>query len=148
MSGYRGFFKELARTRSAHSLWLQLRGGLGHVLRGWTRRDSGRGIDQFLNHYGAEGFGFPEATRRELASAAGRCLVCGLCSAECARIGATPPLDPQEAVVALSRLGSEAKRFGLTISSETPCGSCRACHTVCPVAIPIADVMVQLHDGN
>ena len=141
MSGYRGFLKEIARTRSGSAFWLQVRGGLLHLVRGLTGRRRSDAVAQFVRNYGPEGFAFPDARRRALAAAAQRCLVCGLCSAECARVGGAPPIDPQEAVVALSRLASEAKRFGLETAVESPCGKCRACHRACPVGIPIAEII-------
>ncbi len=140
MRGYRGFVKEFARTRSAKAFWLQVRGGLRHLLRGGER--GADGVAAFLAHYGGDGVAIPDASRRDRARAAERCLACGLCSAECARVGGTPPSDPMEAVVAASRLASEAHRFGFGDGpAETPCGTCRACETRCPVAIPIAEIV-------
>ncbi len=150
MRGYRGLLKELARTRSASSLWLQVRGGLLHLFRAWRGGPRIDGVDQFIRNYGPEGFAIPDGRGRDLALAAQRCLVCGLCSIECARVGGAPPVDPQEAVVALSRLSAEAVRFrvhsasGIEDTRGVPCGSCRACHRVCPVAIPIADIIAEL----
>lgn len=143
MKGYRGFFSEIARTGSAQSFWLQVRGGLLHWLRSWTGARRPDAVAQFVRNYGPEGFAIPDGSRRTLVSAAQRCLVCGMCSAECARVGGTPPIDPQEAVVASSRLSSEAKRFGYNAVAAAPCGSCRACHPVCPVAIPIAEIIAD-----
>ena len=142
MRGYRGFLKEFSRTGSARAFWLQVRGGLRHLFR---RRDRGPdGVEAFLAHYGADGVALPDSARRARIRAAERCLVCGLCSEECARVGGAPPLDPMEAVVAASRLASEAQRFGVGREEDaetSPCASCRACETRCPTAIPIAEII-------
>ena len=144
MSGYRGLTRELART-GRKALWLQIRTGLRHVLRSLVRSREADGVARFLTHYRADGLRLPESRERALASAAQRCLVCGRCSIECARVDGAPGLDPEEAVVSASRLEIDWRRLGNPSDvSVSPCGECRACHAVCPVAIPIADVQRHL----
>ena len=141
LRGYRGLLRELQRTGGKKALWLQLRGGLTHVLRS-LRRSPGDGVEAFLRNYRDDGLEMPDPTRRVLWQHASRCLVCGLCSAECARIGGSPPLDPEEAVVAAARSVIDWRKLPSpgTQNGDFSCTSCRACHAVCPVAIPIADI--------
>jgi succinate dehydrogenase/fumarate reductase-like Fe-S protein len=144
MRGYRGLARELARTGSK-ALWLQVRTGALHFLSGLFERQRSDGVERFLEHYEADGFRLRTPRRRELALAAERCLVCGRCSIECARVGGDPGLDPEEAVVAASRLELDWQRLGRGDSPESsPCGGCRACHGVCPVSIPIAEIQLEL----
>lgn len=145
--GYRGLLRELQRTGGREALWLQLRGGISHVLRSLRRR-RGDGVEAFLRNYGEDGLAMPSPDRRALWRHASRCLVCGLCSAECARIGASPPLDPEEAVVAAARSLIDWRKLSRTPGEggPFPCTSCRACHAVCPVAIPIADIEREIAD--
>lgn len=124
MRGYRGFLREMLRTGSLRALRLQLRVGALHLL-GRRRVDPEAAL---LAGYGLRP---PDPERRALALRAQACLACGLCSAECARVGGDPPLDPLLAVLAASRLGASGGR----------CAGCRACEAVCPVAIPIASLL-------
>ncbi len=145
--GYRGLGRELARTGSK-ALWLQLRSGARHILRRLFDANGNDGVGLFLKHYAADGFELPDPSRRARSLAAERCLVCGLCSIECGRVGGQPSLDPEEAVVAASRLEIDWLRLGepgdLGDSGVSPCGACRACDAVCPVAIPIAAIQDDL----
>jgi ferredoxin len=153
LKGYRGFTREFSRTGSLRALWMQLRTGAAHV----ARRAFGREviddpIERFLANYAADGFRLPDAESAALSFAAEACLVCGLCSAECARSGGEPRVDPRDAVIAASRMAIDWVRLSLTPfaslpdgrASETPCSACRACETVCPVQIPIHRVQEWL----
>jgi heterodisulfide reductase subunit C len=71
--------------------------------------------------------------------AAQTCLVCGLCSAGCARVGGRPALDPRDAVLAAARLEIDAVRFGLGEAAGA-CEGCCACEALCPAGISIARV--------
>jgi succinate dehydrogenase/fumarate reductase-like Fe-S protein len=148
--GYRGFLREFSRTGSWRALSLQLRTGAGHVLRQWFARRGGDPVAQFLAHYGPDGVRAPDAAARALALDASRCVVCGLCSQECARIGGAPPLDPRDAVIAASRLETDLLREGLagalgaSAGGAGACGGCDACSRVCPAGIPIARVQTRL----
>jgi succinate dehydrogenase/fumarate reductase-like Fe-S protein len=153
LKGYRGFTREFARTGSMRALWMQLRTGAAHVARrAFGREEHGDPIERFLANYAADGFRLPDAESAALALAAEACLVCGLCSAECARSGGEPRVDPRDAVIAASRMAIDWVRLSLTPfagepdgrASETPCGACRACETVCPVRIPIHRVQEWL----
>ncbi len=144
MSGYRGFLRELSRTRAGRALWLHVSAGVRHILRRALGREPD-GERLFLRHYRADGFHPPAGAERQRAAHAARCLACGLCSAACAQVGGNPPVDPQEAVLAASRLASEAVRFGLAPEPAAICQSCRACEASCPRGIPIAEIIDELH---
>jgi succinate dehydrogenase/fumarate reductase-like Fe-S protein len=144
--GYRGFLREFTRTGSWRALSLQLRTGALHVLRQLFVRRRGDPAAQFLAHYGPDGVRAPDAAARALQLDASQCLVCGLCSLECARVGGAPPLDPREAVIAASRLETDLLREGLAgeLAARTPCAGCDACSRVCPAEIPIHRVQERL----
>lgn len=148
LRGYRGFLRELQKTGSLAALRLQVRTGVLHVLRSLARRRVGDPVALFLDNYGADGIRLPDAEARPLSLAASRCLACGLCSLECARLGGRPPLDPREAVLAGSRLEIDLARLGASGEIGGSCAACRACETVCPVAIPIARVQARLARGG
>ncbi len=143
MRGYRGFLREFSRTGSLRALSLQLRTGVVHIARqliGRTQRDP---VQQFLAYYGPDGIARPDLAASALALQAADCLVCGLCSIECARVGGAPPIDPREAVVAASRLELDWRRLG--VGPDGPaCGACAACSSVCPAGIPIQRVQARL----
>jgi Fe-S oxidoreductase len=158
LRGYRGFLRELARTGGWRALSLQLRTGAEHVLRRLRRERGEDPIALFFRNYGADGLRLPDPERARLQLAAEACLVCGLCSVECARVGGAPPLDPRDAVVAAARLEIDWLRLGLApfapasadgaaIGIDSPasaCATCRACTLVCPAAIPIERVQETL----
>ena len=145
LKGYRGFVREFARTGTLRAFWMQVKTGAAHV----ARRALGRGpaadpIETFLRNYEADGFRLPDPTSAALALAAEACLVCGLCSAECARSGGEPRVDPRDAVIAASRLAIDWVRLDLGEPVATPCAACRACDDVCPAHIPIHRVQEWL----
>jgi succinate dehydrogenase/fumarate reductase-like Fe-S protein len=145
LSGYRGFVRELSRTGTGRALWLQVRTGMAHLVRQLRGREKDDPIARFFENYGPDGFRLPDAAAAALQQAAEACLVCGLCSAECARVGGAPPLEPRDAVVATARLAIDWTRLDLVPSgSSSPCAGCRACDAVCPVAIPISRVQARL----
>jgi succinate dehydrogenase/fumarate reductase-like Fe-S protein len=141
--GYRGFLREFSRTGSLRALSLQLRTGVAHVARQLLAERRSDPVQQFMAYYGPDGVERPEPALRALALQASECLVCGLCSIECARIGGSPPIDPREAVVAASRLEVDWRRLGLA-PEAAPCGACAACSQVCPAGIPIERVQARL----
>lgn len=145
--GYRGFLREFTRTGSWRALSLQLRTGAAHVARQLFAPRRGDPVAQFLSHYGPDGVRAPDAAGRALQLDASQCLVCGLCTLECARVGGAPPLDPREAVIAASRLEADLLREGLAgelAAAAAPCAACDACSRVCPAHIPIARVQQRL----
>ncbi len=143
MRGYRGFFRELGHTGTWRALALQFRTGAWHVARQWMgRKDDGDPVARFYGHYAADGVVAHDPAADALARQAQACLVCGLCSMECARTGSNPPLDPRDAVVAASRLAVDWRRLGL--SPAEACGGCTACESVCPAGIPIAGIQAHL----
>jgi len=144
LRGYRGFFRELLKTGGLAALRLQVRTGVMHVLRVMARRPPVDPVALFLENYGADGIRLPDAEARPLALAASRCVACGLCSLECARVAGRPPLDPRDAVLSGSRLEIDLVRFGLGEALSGTCAGCRACETVCPAGIPIARVQARL----
>jgi Fe-S oxidoreductase len=138
LKGYRGFAREFSRTGTLRALWMQVRTGAAHVARRALGRETpGDPIETFLRNYEADGFRLPDATSAALALAAEACLVCGLCSAECARSGGDPRVAPRDAVIAASRLAIDWVRLELPEPVATPCVACRACDAVCPAHIPI-----------
>jgi succinate dehydrogenase/fumarate reductase-like Fe-S protein len=145
-TGYRGFFREFTRTGSWRAVSLQVRTGIAHIARQLFVRRSGDPAAQFLAHYREDGVRAPDAAARALQLDASKCLVCGLCSLECARVGGAPPLDPREAVIAASRLEIDLLREGLTgeLASRAACGSCDACSRICPAQIPVHRVQERL----
>ncbi len=142
--GYRGFLREFTRTGSWRAVSLQVRTGALHILRSVFARGGGDPVAQFLAHYGADGVRAPDVAARELSLDASRCLVCGVCSLECARVGGRPALDPRDAVLAGARLEIDLVRLGLADAIGGGCGACRACEAVCPAGIPIARVQARL----
>jgi succinate dehydrogenase/fumarate reductase-like Fe-S protein len=144
--GYRGFLREFTRTGSWRALSLQLRTGAAHLVRHLFVRRAGEPVAQFLAHYGADGVRAPDAAARALSLDASHCLVCGLCTFECARVGGAPPLDPREAVIAASRLEIDLLREGLAgaLAASDACGGCDACSRICPVSIPVHRVQQRL----
>jgi Fe-S oxidoreductase len=152
LSGYRGFGRELSRTGGWRALWLQLRTGAAHVARRLARRDATDPIEQFFRNYGADGFRLPDRDAQRLQLAAEACLVCGLCSVECARVGGAPALDPRDAVIAAARLAIDWVRLDVAPierSDAAPvCAACRACDAVCPAHIPISRIQEWLARGE
>jgi Fe-S oxidoreductase len=145
LRGYRGFARELSRTGTPRALWLQVRTGMAHLVRQLRGREAGDPIARFFEYYGSDGFGLPDADAAALQQSAEACLVCGLCSAECARVGGAPPLDPRDAVIATARLAIDWTRLHLApAASSPPCAACRACDAICPAAIPIHRVQERL----
>jgi len=144
LRGYRGFLRGLQDTGSFAALRLQLRTGALHVLRSLARRRPPDPVALFLENYGADGVRLPDSEARPLSLAAARCLSCGLCSLECARVGGRPALDPREAVLSGSRLEIDLARLGLASLLDEACAACRACEAVCPAGIPIARVQARL----
>ena len=145
LNGYRGFTREFSRTGSLRALWMQLRTGAAHVARrAFGREVIGDPIERFLANYAADGFRLPDAESAALSLAAEACLVCGLCSAECARSGGEPRVEPRDAVIAASRMAIDWVRLELPEPIATPCSVCRACEAVCPVQIPIHRVQEWL----
>ncbi len=151
LKGYRGFTREFSRTGSLRALWMQVRTGAKHVVRRALGRDAvGDPIERFLANYAADGFRLPDAESAALALASEACLVCGLCSAECARSGGAPRIDPRDAVIAASRMAIDWVRLSLTpfeteaAQVDEACSACRACEAVCPVQIPIQSVQQWL----
>ncbi len=143
MRGYRGFSRELQRTGSLRALSLQLRTGIAHMLRRLLPARPDDPVARFFAHYAADGVRPPDAKASALALQAQRCLVCGLCSIECARVGGTPRLDPRDAVIAGARLEVDLVRLGLE-GAASACGGCDACSRVCPAGIPIERVQQRL----
>lgn len=144
LRGYRGFFREILNTGTLAALRLQVRTGALHVLRSFGRKRPADAVALFLENYSADGVRLPDAEERPLALAAARCLACGLCSPECARVGGRPPMDPREAVLAGSRLGIDLARLGLEGELAGGCGACRACEPLCPAGIPVARIQARL----
>jgi Fe-S oxidoreductase len=142
--GYRGFLRALLRTGSLRALRFQLQTGARHTLRQWMGRRRGDPVAEFLASYGPDGLRPPDLEARRLGQQAEACLVCGLCSIECARQGGRPPLDPRDAVVAALRLEVDWLRLGLSPSVSGACGACNACVQVCPAGIPIDEVQSHL----
>ena len=144
MRGYRGFLREMLRTGSLRALALQLRTGALHVFHQAFDRRRGDPVARFFAYYGPDGVSEPDPAARRLARQAETCLVCGLCSLECARVGGAPPLDPRDAVVAAARLEIDWVRLGLSPAAGAACGACDACARICPAGIPIPLVQTRL----
>ena len=127
MRGYRGFFREIGRTGTWRALRMQVATGAVHVLRQLGGRTvEGDPVARFFGHYREDGVAPADAAGTALADQAEACLVCGLCSFECARIGGAPPLDPRDAVVAAARLEVDWRRLGVAPGrpgTATPAGS-------------------------
>jgi succinate dehydrogenase/fumarate reductase-like Fe-S protein len=142
--GYRGFLREFSRTGSLRALALQLRTGAAHVVRQWLGRKRSNPVAQFLAYYGPDGVTRPDAEGRALALSAQTCLVCGLCSLECARVGGAPTIAPRDAVIAAARLEVDWRRLALAPEPAGVCSGCDACSRVCPAGIPIHRVQARL----
>ncbi|RIL06979.1 MAG: hypothetical protein DCC71_04735 [Proteobacteria bacterium] len=130
------------------ALWLQLRTGARHLGRQLLGRRDGDPVERFFRNYADDGFRLPDPAAAALQLDAERCLVCGLCSAECARVGGAPALDPRDAVIAAARLAIDWVRLDVSPlgagASASACAGCRACDAVCPAAIPISRVQSWL----
>jgi succinate dehydrogenase/fumarate reductase-like Fe-S protein len=146
--GYRGFLREFSRTGSLRALSLQVRTGVLHAARQLLGKKRGDPVLQFLAYYGPDGVARPEPEARALALLAADCLVCGLCSLECARVGGKPEIDPREAVVAAARLEVDWRRLGLAPAGAAACAGCDACNRICPAGIPIDRVQARLASGT
>ncbi len=143
LKGYRGFVREMAGTGRA-ALWLQVSSGARHVLRRLLGGAGGDPVALFLENYGPDGIGLPDPAWNELQLSAQHCLVCGLCSSECARVGGSPRLEPRDAVVSAARLRVDWARLALAEPVGGACQECAACDSVCPVGIPIHRVQAAL----
>ncbi|HME68587.1 MAG TPA: 4Fe-4S dicluster domain-containing protein [Myxococcota bacterium] len=141
--GYRGFLREFSRTGSARAFWLQVRTGAAHILRTAQRSRGRDAVALFLENYREDGVRLPDAARDALRLEAQRCTACGLCTAECARVGGAPRLDPMDVVAAASRLAIDIVRLALPVA-DAACLGCAACEAVCPAHIPIARVKADL----
>jgi succinate dehydrogenase/fumarate reductase-like Fe-S protein len=141
--GYRGFLREFSRTGGARAFWLQVRTGVAHVLSTAQRSRRQDAVALFLANYREDGVRLPDAARDALRLEAQRCTACGLCTAECARVGGRPRLDPMDAVAAASRLAIDVVRLALPVA-DAGCAACAACEVVCPAEIPIAKVQDDL----
>jgi Fe-S oxidoreductase len=149
MSGYRGFLRELQRTGTPRALALQVRTGIIHVARQAAvllrlRPPAASSVGLFFDNYSPDGIRPADAERAELRFAAEACLTCGLCSAECARTGRRPALDPRDAVIAASRLETDLLRHAIELPSAEACSDCGACEPFCPSRIPIRRVQLGL----
>ncbi len=144
MKGYRGFLREMLRTGSPRALGLQVRTGVLHALRRLVRRGPADPVALFFERYGPDGFRPADPARRALQEASEGCLVCGLCSLECARVAGRPRLDPRDAVLSAARLEIDLVRLQLAEPVATTCAGCAACDAVCPAHIPIHRVQEGL----
>jgi succinate dehydrogenase/fumarate reductase-like Fe-S protein len=145
MRGYRGLLREFSRTGTLRALSLQIRTGIAHIARrARGGMQAGDPVARFLESYGPDGLRRPDPQGSELLLASEACLVCGLCSAECARVEGRPALDPRDAVIAAARLEIDLIRFDLARELEFGCYDCAACDAVCPVEIPIHRVQQRL----
>jgi len=156
MRGYRGFFREIGRTGTWRALRMQVTTGAAHVFRQVAGRQvEGDPVERFFDQYRADGVAPADATGAALADQAEACLVCGLCSFECARVGGMPPLDPRDAVVAAARLEVDWRRLGVSPHhadgddsvvpfSGSACSGCDACSRICPAGIPVDRVQDRL----
>ncbi len=146
MRGYRGFLREMLRTGSLRALGAQLRAGGAHVLRRALGGGPADPVTLFFERYGADGFRPPDPERRRLQESAQACLVCGLCSLECARVGGRPRLDPRDAVLSAARVEIDLVRLRLREPVADDCEGCAACSAVCPAHIPIPRLQGALAD--
>lgn len=137
MKGYRGFLREMMRTGSLRALGMQLRTGSVHVLRRWFGSRPADPVALFFERYGPDGFRPPDPARRRLQAASEGCLVCGLCSAECVRVGGRPRLDPRDAVLSAARMQIDLVRLAPREPVADACAGCAACSVICPAEIPI-----------
>jgi ferredoxin len=144
MRGYRGFLRELSRTGTARAFLLQARTGVAHIVARARRQPGPDPVRVFLEYYAGDGVRLPEAEGDRLRLDAQRCVACGLCTLECARVGGAPPLDPMDAVAAAARLAIDVVRLALPVDEPRPCAACGACDLVCPTQVPIRRVQLDL----
>ena len=102
-----------------------------------------RGKQRFLDNYAPEALvPYTAAERRVLPRFSG-CIQCGLCDAICPLVPRLPKADwrgPSLFAVAYSRATPELKQLRKPIALLDECGTCSACHTVCPRGVPLLEI--------
>ncbi|MCA1826776.1 MAG: 4Fe-4S dicluster domain-containing protein [Myxococcales bacterium] len=102
-----------------------------------------RGKERFLENYAPEALvPYSAAERRVLPRFSG-CIQCGLCDAICPLVPRLPRRQwrgPSLFAVAYSRSTPELSHLRTPIGLLDNCGTCSACQTVCPRAVPLLEI--------
>ncbi len=112
-----------------------------HVLAKATLRYDRGGEARFVDNYRADRLLPLERDARERLADWQRCIGCGLCDAVCpSAAGETGP-GPQLIVGAGLRDLSAMHTLVDEVEALADCAECDDCHAVCPVDVPVADVL-------
>lgn len=119
---------------------------LWNLVSGWRRREAHRGLETFLRHYSPDHLTPRTPDEVRLLPAWEACVNCGLCTARCpvlrALLGAEGRYaGPRQVATNLSRALPEAWAAHDTLYTCTLCGACEA---ICPVGVPIPDLVASL----
>lgn len=117
-----------------------------NLLSGWRRREAHRGLETFLRHYAPDHLTPRTPEEARLLPAWEACVNCGLCTARCPVLRALLTAEgrytgPRQVATSLSRAFPEAWTAHDTVYTCTLCGACEA---VCPVGVPIPDLVASL----
>lgn len=131
---------------SRRDLWSLGGRVLWNLLAGWRGREAHRGLGTFLRHYAPDHLTPRTPDEVRLLPAWEACVNCGLCTARCpvlrALLGAEGRYaGPRQVATSLSRALPEAWAAHDTIYTCTLCGACEA---VCPMGVPIPDLVASL----
>ncbi|MGC8839316.1 MAG: (Fe-S)-binding protein [Anaerolineae bacterium] len=131
---------------SRRDLWSLGGRVLWSLLSGWRGREAHRGLETFLQHYAPDHLTPRTPDEVRLLPAWEACVNCGLCTARCPVLRALLEAEgryagPRQVATSLSRTLPEAWAAHDTCYTCTLCGACEA---VCPVGVPIPDLVAHL----
>jgi Fe-S oxidoreductase len=131
---------------SRRDLWSLGGRVLWSLLSGWRGREAHRGLETFLRRYAPDHLTPRTPDEVRLLPAWEACVNCGLCTARCpvlrALLGAEGRYaGPRQVATSLSRALPEAWAAHDTLYTCTLCGACEA---VCPVGVPIPELVASL----
>lgn len=131
---------------SRRDLWSLGGRVLWNLLAGWRGREAHRGLGTFLRHYAPDHLTPRTPDEAQLLPAWEACVNCGLCTARCPVLRVLLRAEgryagPRQVATALSRAHPEAWAAHDTCYTCTLCGACEA---ICPVGVPIPDLVASL----
>ncbi|MBC7224833.1 MAG: (Fe-S)-binding protein, partial [Anaerolineae bacterium] len=131
---------------SRRDLWSLGGRVLWNLLAGWRGREAHRGLETFLRRYAPDHLTPRTPDEARLLPAWEACVNCGLCTARCPVLRALLTAEgryagPRQVATGLSRALPEAWAAHDTCYTCTLCGACEA---VCPVGVPVPDLVASL----